>query len=334
MGRRADRPRLDPGRPARGELRDIHGRLRCADLRRQRLRRSLCRALHLGSSAVRGQRRVDVLAEGALGRGDRRTDRDIRPRLHRAGSVVRRCRGRLDLLAQSGNRPRRGVVRAAHGTAVDEAGNAGPHDPGRRLRSAVPGSARSTPTRRRRTRQGRRRLRALPADDSGDQALPWDHLRREGRDRQDRLRHRQRRPAHLHGVDRGFQPGAGQRRRAVDQAGQRRSAQPGGRRPRRARVLPPSWAPHRGLAAGAAGARRSVARLHRYRRRRLCGQRALAVRGRPRLERIDRAGRTGGGHRATRSGGREGALRQRRRQRPVTGRLPDRGGDRRGDRTR
>ena len=85
----------------------------------------------------------------------------------RAGSVVRRCRGRLDILAESRNRPRRGVVRPAHGTAVDQAGDAGPHDAGRRLRSAVPGSARRTPTRRRRTRQGRRRLRALPADDSG-----------------------------------------------------------------------------------------------------------------------------------------------------------------------
>ena len=66
VGRRADQPRLDPGRPARGELRDIYGRRRCADLRRQRLRRGLCRALHLGPSAVRGQRRVDVLAEGAV----------------------------------------------------------------------------------------------------------------------------------------------------------------------------------------------------------------------------------------------------------------------------
>ena len=41
-----------------------------AGLRRQRLRRGLRRALHLGSAAVRGERGPDVLAEGAVRQRD------------------------------------------------------------------------------------------------------------------------------------------------------------------------------------------------------------------------------------------------------------------------
>ena len=62
----------------------------------------------------------------------------------------------------------------------------------------------------------------------------------------------------LHRADRGIQSGAGQRRGAVDQAGQRRRTEPCGRRPRRARVLQAPRPPHRRVAARAAGARRPL----------------------------------------------------------------------------
>ena len=75
-----------------------------------------------------------------------------------------------------------------------------------------------------------RRVRPLPRDDSRDQALPWHRLRRQGPRRQDRLRYRQRRSPRVHRADRRIQPGARQRRGAVDEAGQRGRAQPGGRR--------------------------------------------------------------------------------------------------------
>ena len=96
--------------------------------------------------------------------------------------------------------------------------------------------------RRFRDRPGVRRLdeaerdRSTPAfeayqrHDPEVEEVPRDRLRRQGHRRQDRLRDRQRGPAELQRADRGLQPGARQRHRAVDEAGQRRRAQPGCRR--------------------------------------------------------------------------------------------------------
>ena len=164
-----------------------------ADLRRQRLRRGVRRALHLGPEAVRGEHRADVLAEGAFRRGDHRLDRDVRPRLRRAGAVVRRRRGRFHVLAQSRDRPRRGAVGVAAArlstrpemldriTVVDECD--------RRFRE-LPGVVRLDDAERDKVEDGfERYLETIP----GDAALPRNRLRRQGCHRQDRLRHRQRR---------------------------------------------------------------------------------------------------------------------------------------------
>ena len=64
---RGQRPHLDPRRPARRELRHLPQRRRAAGLRRQRLRRGLPRALHLGPPAVRRLAGAGRLAEGAAG---------------------------------------------------------------------------------------------------------------------------------------------------------------------------------------------------------------------------------------------------------------------------
>ncbi len=90
-----------------------------ADLRRQRLRRGVRRALHLGSAAVRREHRPDVLAEGTFRRGDHRADRDVRARVRPPGPVVRRRRGRFLVLAQPRDRARRRVVGAAVGPPVN-----------------------------------------------------------------------------------------------------------------------------------------------------------------------------------------------------------------------
>ncbi len=76
----------------------------------------------------------------------------------------------------------------------------------------------------------------------------------------------------------------------------------------RAQVLQAPGAPHRGIAAGAAGARRSPARLHRDRRGRFRRRGAVAVRVRPGLERTDRTRRADRGDRTARPCGGQGAL--------------------------
>ena len=55
---RAHQPGVDPRRPARRELRHVHGRQRPAGLQRQRLRRGVRRPLHLGPQALRRLRRA------------------------------------------------------------------------------------------------------------------------------------------------------------------------------------------------------------------------------------------------------------------------------------
>ena len=81
LGRRRGRaPGLDPGRPARRELRHLPRRRRPAGLRRQRLRRGLRRALDLGPVPVLCLARPAGLAEGPARREHRRPGRDLRPR--------------------------------------------------------------------------------------------------------------------------------------------------------------------------------------------------------------------------------------------------------------
>src|SRR6478672_10734899 len=138
--------------------------------------------------------------------------------------------------------------------------------------------------------------------------VPRNRLRRQGHRRANRLRHRQRGPTELQRADRGLQPGARQRHRAVDEAGQRRRGEPGRRRRGRAQVLQEPGAPHRGIAAGVAGVRRSPARPHRDRRGRFRRRGALAVRVRPGLDRTDRTRRADRGDRTARPCGGQGAL--------------------------
>ena len=82
--------------------------------------------------------------------------------------------------------------------------------------------------------RGARGLRALPRHDPRRASASTSALLRgQGRGRARRLRHRQRRPARLQPAHRGPHAGARERRRALDEAGQRRRAEP--RRRRRAR---------------------------------------------------------------------------------------------------
>ena len=88
-------------------------------------------------------------------------------------------------------------------------------------------------------------------------------LRAARRRREVRLRHRQRRPAGVQRAGRGLQPGARQRRGALDEAGQRPGREPVRRHRRGRRLLRARGPPHRGQPAGAAGAHRPAARPHR-----------------------------------------------------------------------
>ena len=98
------------------------------------------------------------------------------------------------------------------------------------------------------------------------------------------------------------------------------------RRHRRGRrLLQARGAPHRGEPAGAPGAHRPAARLHRHRRHRVRRQRGVAVRGRPRLDRHQRARGHARGRRPARPGDRQDPLRLRRGQRPGPGGHPGRG---------
>ena len=170
-------------------------------------------------------------------------------------------------------------------------------------------------------------LETIPDDKRFDRELFYDAARR---GREVRLRHRQRRAAGVQPAGRGLQPGARQRRGAVDEAGQRpRGEQVRGHR-RGRRLLRARGAPHRGQPAGAAGAHRPAARatptVDGVGVRRL---RDVAVRGRPGLGRHHRARRDRRGRRPARPRDRQDPLRLRRGQRPGPRGLPGRGGDRR-----
>ena len=147
------------------------------------------------------------------------------------------------------------------------AGPARVDDDARGPRAALLRRAGRAAARRRRARVGARGLRRLPRDDPRDQAPAERLLRRQGRRRAQGLRHRQRRPARVQPARRGAHAGARQRRRAVDEAGQHPGPEPRRRQRPAARVLQAPGPPHGGLAAGAAGPLRPVARLVRARRR-------------------------------------------------------------------
>ena len=163
VGRRAHRPGLDPGRPARGELRHLHGRRRRPDLRRERLRRGLHRALHLGRHPVRGQPGAARLAQGALRRRHHRAGRRLRPGLPRPGPLVRRPGRRPQLLAAPGHHRGRRAPGAAAGQAAHPGRAAGRDHRDRGLR---PRSCATGPGVRRLDDDERaavlRRVRALP----------------------------------------------------------------------------------------------------------------------------------------------------------------------------
>ena len=129
----------------------------------------------------------------------------------------------------------------------------------------------------------------LPGHDPGGQA-PAEHLvRGQGRRGPLRVRDRQRRAARLQPAGRGADAGAGERRRAVDEAGADAGRVAGRARREDPVVLRARGPPDGGLAGRAAGPRRPVGRLDRARRRRPGDQGALALRGRPRLGRRHRA---------------------------------------------
>ena len=126
--------------------------------------------------------------------------------------------------------------------------------PRRRLRAAA---------RRRRAGQGAWRPSSATSRRSRRDALRARSVLRPARRRREvRLRDRQRRAAGLQRARRGLQPGARQRRRAVDEAGQHAGHQPVRRHRRGRAVLRPRGPPHRGQPARAPGAHRPDARLH------------------------------------------------------------------------
>ena len=143
-------PHLDPGRPARRELRHLPGRRWAARLRRQRLRRGLPRALHVGPGAVLRQPGTALLAEGAARRGDRGPRGALRARLrgpdralperpgrHRVGPDPRHCRGCR-------------ARRTAPGQVVDALRDARVDDRGRGLPAPLRGQLGGAPARGRR----------------------------------------------------------------------------------------------------------------------------------------------------------------------------------------
>ena len=110
LGRRADQPGLDPGRPPRRELRHLHGRRGRAGLRRQRLRRGLPRALHLGPAPVRRQRGAAGVAEGpARRRRSTQLVATVPAVLCRPGASFRRERPRPRVGAAARHRRRSGA---------------------------------------------------------------------------------------------------------------------------------------------------------------------------------------------------------------------------------
>ena len=326
---------MDPRRPARRELRHLHERLRAARVQRQRLRRGVRRAVHLGPETPRGERGADRLRQGPLRPGDRRTGHRLRPVVPGRAAGHRGRRGRRDRLDHAGQRRRRAAPGAPAGAAEHPGGPARRADHHRQLRAPVLPRRRRARDRRRHPGEGLRRVRRLPAHAAGlgRPAAPGGH-RHQGRGAAQGRRHRVGRAAVVQPAAGGAHPGAGERRRHLHEAG----AGAGRRAVRRRRagpvVLPAPGAPHRRVAARVAGARRPVAGLHRAGRRRAARRRGLPVRGGPGLGRRERAGGTRRRARRPGPGGGPDALGRRRRVQPRPGRLLHRGGDRRRGRRR
>ena len=277
-------PRLDPGRPARRELRHLHGLGGDPRVRRQRLRRGLPRPLHLGPAADGGQPGAAGVRQGAVRRGDRAHDRDLRARVPRAGAGVRDRRPRQRVPAHAREHRRRAARRAAARAAGDARGAARTRPRPSRAPSATspPGAG----VRRLEDDErggGRAGVRGLSGDDPRGQAPAQRLLRGQGRGRARRVRDRLGRPAGLQPAGRGAHAGAGERRPALDEAGQRGRRVTRGRRSGDPRLLRAPRSPDRRLAAGAAGARRPVAGLVRAAWGRPGGQGGLALRGGHRL---------------------------------------------------
>ena len=118
VGRRRHRARVDPGRPARRELRHLHGLGRRARVRRQRLRRGLPRPLHVGPAADGGVARAARLPQGAVGLQHHAADRGLRARVRGDRAAVRHLGGRPRLppdAGQHGGRAARGAPGRAAG---------------------------------------------------------------------------------------------------------------------------------------------------------------------------------------------------------------------------
>ena len=177
LGRRAHEPRLDPGRPARRELRHLHGRRRHPRLRRQRLRRGLPRATSRGTSKrMAASLALLGLRQGALGRDDRRDDPHLRGRLPRAGARVPHRRPRRRVPAHAREHRRRAALRAARGAAGEPHPDAPGDDRDRGPRAATSPTARacagSTPTRRPRCARPTRRTSTRSPTSSASTASP------------------------------------------------------------------------------------------------------------------------------------------------------------------
>ena len=195
--------RVDPGRPARRELRHLHGLGRRARVRRQRLRRGLPGPLHVGPPADGRLARAAGLRQGALRRHDPAPDRDLRDLLRGDGADVRDDVRRPRVPAHA-RQHRGGAARRAGGGA---AGDARPD--ARPAHDARPGgpAVRHRPRRARAGRGGAGGrpggLRGLPRHDPRGQAPAQHLLRGQGRRRAHRVRHRERRAARLQPAGRG-----------------------------------------------------------------------------------------------------------------------------------
>ncbi len=307
------------------------------DLRRQRLRRGLRRTLHLGPAALRRQPRADVLAEGAFRR--RRSPTLIETYVRAYLDQVRWFVDADDDAAFSlnletargrGARRRCGRPGCRRGPRCSTASPSST-TADRRFRNA-PGV---TPARRRRARRRSWRpstgyLETIPQTPSGSAESPTTSRTSSAKTGfgigSAGL------PAYTVLIE-GFNQALDNDVVLSMKQGNVAAPEPGGRRRRRARVL-------HSTTATAPRSRSGRCRPTPTR----CSARPTSTASASWSARSRRTTpistgasspsrtRSGRGHRATRPGDRQGALRQRRRQRPVAGRLPDRGRDRRGDR--
>ena len=195
-------PHLDPGRPARRELRHLPRRRRAPGLRRQRLRRGLPRALDLGPRPVRRQPCPALLAEGPSRRGHRGPRRALRARLRRTGRALPE-RGH-DKWALTLDTAEGAARRAAPRQAVDALRDARVDDRGGGLPATLRGRLGRAPA-------GGRRGRAVGAAFATYLTVPdthpgHGHVRRPRRGRSVGFRRGQRGPAGVQRPHRGFQP--------------------------------------------------------------------------------------------------------------------------------